>query len=264
MQKTVTIFMRLARLFDSAEKTPFTLLWFALQTLPAYMSKYSEVGYPSPIEELTRLLGNFVLDLSAITPKICVGFSWYESLLFTITWWPAIVGMWIFGTISCLASLTAVGKEFDYFEVVKLSKRIYKMVLLLLVLFHSSICTFVFNTFDCTDGLDAENSIYDGEGDDNTEYLLADMSVACSDQKYLSYRSIAVMAAVFYAIVIPSVFACILRNRASHPILASPLLFMSRELKPYEWWFEIRALVFRFTFTGVLLIIHDLTLRTCG
>jgi len=331
---------RLIDVWTSSESTPLTLLWFTCQTTSQFVSKYSEVEYPTPFRELSDALDTITLHLTECFPKLCLQLNFYETLIISIFWWPIVVllallcifcqqainstgrcvacktsfeqcRLWVFqntregGDEECRKGSTApllpstvektdVRLEVDALEAEKTSRPneiedkdeledtegsstinlfqenaqkpqwaryLYNGVVLLLVLFHNMICTAIFNTFDCTIiEYDTLGSKYDG-GSGSTKYLVPDMSINCNDNRYRSYKRGAYAAAVFYTGVIPIAFLFLLRHRESHPDLSAPLEFLVREVKPDLWWFEILALVFRFAFTGIILIIPDTSFR---
>lgn len=205
------------------ERTPLTLLWFSTQTSTLFVSRYSGLHYPTPFRELNTMFSILSINASSNTPLSCFGVNFYSTLLFTLFWWPVVVCVWIlFITFHRAVLLTAGGdkKHIQYLN----------HIVLMLVLFHSMICGTLFSTFYCTGYYHAQNTGYDYAKHDNgrDKYIIADMSLSCSDEKYYKFFSISVLMAVFYVCIVPVAFAVILKNRKrrEYQNIAKPLLFM--------------------------------------
>eukprot|EP00617_Octactis_speculum_P020516 CAMPEP_0185752078 /NCGR_PEP_ID=MMETSP1174-20130828/10868_1 /TAXON_ID=35687 /ORGANISM="Dictyocha speculum, Strain CCMP1381" /LENGTH=544 /DNA_ID=CAMNT_0028429353 /DNA_START=106 /DNA_END=1736 /DNA_ORIENTATION=+ len=234
---------RFFAILATADKSPFQILWFFFQTSAQFVNKYDEVRYPQPFKGLIAILQLLTIDFTSF-PTICIEANFYAVLLFTIFWWPMIAGL------AFLLYFTARNFSGD-------SRRtrevIYACVVFILILFHSSIVTVIFKTFDCTEEYDAEGSEYD-DGDGTTRFLIADMTLSCDGSTHKSYESVAYVAIAFYVVLVPLFFVLALRNRHIYPELAKPLNFLVREVRLEVWWYEVVALVWRFVITGVLLL----------
>ena len=151
------------------------------------------------------------------------------------------------------------------------------VVFAVLTMFHSGICSAIFQTFNCS-----ENYMIDGNQNDKTglRYLVADYSISCSRdhasrprsppeyddyykessaEKHAHYETYARVCLVVYAVGVPlCYFGWLYRARTKAretqaPVHDAALGFLTRTTKPEFWWFEVAALVARSLVTGMLI-----------
>ena len=152
------------------------------------------------------------------------------------------------------------------------------VVFAVLTMFHSGICSTIFNTFNCS----INYKIDDGQGSRGLRYLAADYTISCSTKyvkrprapveydayydadsaaEHAFYETYATVALVVYAIGVPLAYvAWMLRARRlardeQRPVDDGALAFLTRSVKPEFWWFEVAALVARSLVTGMFLFV---------
>ena len=152
------------------------------------------------------------------------------------------------------------------------------VVFAVLTMFHSGICSTIFNTFNCS----INYKIDDGQGSRGLRYLAADYTISCSTDyvkrprapaeydayydddsadDHAFYETYATVALVVYAVGVPLAYlAWMLRARRlardeQRPVDDGALAFLTRSVKPEFWWFEVAALVARSLVTGMLLFV---------
>ena len=180
VEKLEGLWRKLVAILTSADKSPFTILWFFFQTSTQFVNKYDEVKYPSSFKELISILKYLTIDFTAF-PTTCMDVDFYAVLLFTVCWWPMVAGL------TFLLFLTVRNFSKDPNRTMRV---MYARVVVILAMFHSSIVTVIFKTFDCTDGYHTKGSEYD-DGGGTTRVPMADMTLPCNGSAHKNYELLA-------------------------------------------------------------------------
>ena len=120
--------------------------------------------------------------------------------------------------------------------------------MLLISLFHSGICSAIFQIFNCTQTYEPIER----------DFLVSDYSIRCSGPRYTGYKAYAVLCAVLYVTFPLCLFLVLWQARRlaagqqqrKDRVDDGALSFLTKNLKSEFWWFEVVAILLRSLVTG--------------
>ena len=120
--------------------------------------------------------------------------------------------------------------------------------MLLISLFHSGICSSIYQIFNCTQTYEPIER----------EFLVIDYSIRCSGPRYTGYKAYAILCAVLYVTFPMCLFLVLWQARRlaagqqqrKDRVDDGALSFLTKNLKNEYWWFEVVAILLRSLVTG--------------
>ena len=175
-----------------------------------------QIKMPSSFTKFVQFLKLFNLNIMSILPLSCTfSIDYIDYMLFS-TLWPLIFAALLFISLQLLilrhrlAVAKSESKRAGYkFEKIqrKLKVRYFLVFLLLTYFILPSITTDIFAMFPCMD-VNSEN-----DGSQDRYYLVADMSISCTSDRYYFGVTYAVVFIFVYPVGIPALYFYLLYRK---------------------------------------------------